>query len=1831
MVKYDNLMLLGKEGMLTIDITNEVRNTSKNEVRVKIELNQSSAIPLYFGVCSDSYIDESFRPSVRFDSVTTGEAINTTVIEKELSPKDSIEVNLFDGNYLYTHQGGDINSKALNLSTVFTHSSIERPDLPNTHMGGFKTNMHQYLIKKPHNSLLGSKEATYIDGQNRSHELFERWFYENNDGARTYVTKEDVYLDNDQKLKVRVSGSVYEVKYEVVSDDGLSLLSATSLSNYKKISTKKIYRRFFLQLKGGTISLTSKGNGVVSVPHFYLSSSVTSTQPSWFRKPFANSTEDEHQFDSRDTWTNKTYVKPSDVPLSGNSSQGYTFGTYLKQNYDLPIFKEGDRYYVNCYKLSRKVDIGSTSHYDSETHEYLLDGGTRKVWLEVSESAIYEEENPVYQNEDLASIEAKITQLTEYLTELKTSKENAHNGIKNIDLMIETTRKDSARFLVQIHHNYEHDNDQGRLVATRFGNNSAIMSRKKQLESLESQKLQGLEQYSIIVSKINEYELTLANAEAQRDHMVKMIKDGVSDLVIDKEGNALGFDYYGKLIMIQDKFENKIEIEYDSDKTSEKILFIKSDKGKLAFVYNEITGFLEYFIDTKGRELHFKYDSAKRLYSIATEKDPQTKKAIIYSYTTSNQLKSIVDKIGYTTNLTYLSNKVSKVEQTSTIHVVDNDTLTTGSSKKVFDERFVYAVGKTTHNSVSISGKQKQAIITFDKQGKVLLEETEKTITTKNYIEDKLTFEATYDVLSEAVFRTEHITPMETSISVDIISSQTENKVESHDEVDQMYVGFVEIPILPVTETQTLKITSALLSRGTIIQNTTNLVEYTNISGRKLAFPIYVPHGIAFDEIALTFASSAPWSSGIKIAKGSWTIYEYNEFEKVKKEICGRNIVEYLDFVNEKPTRVVETTVFGEKRTSCLKYDSNANVVYSKDHLGNVEETTFNEMGLVALKKTYNENASADFTIEKFDYDEFGMPKAKQGNNQSTAKKDQVAVKFAFDHETGSITSKSFIGGGISNRIDYKTNFNMLTSISHNGFNIKYKRDYLGRKLETHIDGDTKPIAKNVYTDSFTYTENGQSFTNCKKILTTYSDNTAYENIYDADEKLIRTLFYPDTVGDPSNYRMFSFAYDMYGRLSTKYFENGRLERLETNEYDGADGAIIKKVVGGTITEQYDYDEKRRVVEVDVLGVNHSQVTDIDYDSQDRVTRINSNGLAYDTKYDALNRISKNTTNLYNDEVRIDDDFEYLNNDDGPTKFIKEHTKKINGLREDNFVYSYDKTGNITKIISDENKTRYTYDKMNRLIREDNHELGRTYVFTYDVGGNITSKKEYAYNLFDEPLTPLNKDTFGYKSDGHKDRLEKIRIGNRTFDDIAYDEMGRPLNYKSNILEWSKENALKSLSKTVDGVITETIDFTYNLDGIRTSKGSKQFEVIGTKILAQIDGNKVFRPIYLLNKLIGFWYNDGTKEDYGTRYVYSKNIQGDIIAIYDETGVKVASYVYDAWGNHKVYRSPGIEDTKLDSIGNINPFRYRSYYFDTETGLYYLQSRYYDPQVGRFISPDIISILDETMCEANGLNLYMYCRNNPITYSDPSGRLGIITALIVAAIVVVSATVIGGVAGGIHAATTGGNFWEGFGWGALSGFLIGFAIGTVIVGGPASTWLAGLLVKAGTSALVGTVLGGAIVGGTLGALSGATLSIAQQGITKGYGNIDWGDVGWSVLSGFLSGAIMGGIFGAVDHFFKAVETSAKFVSGLGKAQAYFDDAANALASAGKAAKNVGGIIRHADPRLVGNMLAAGQKLLFAQTIYPVAYAFAYGINIIVEEAIQYGVDKLISWGLEMIF
>ena len=248
----------------------------------------------------------------------------------------------------------------------------------------------------------------------------------------------------------------------------------------------------------------------------------------------------------------------------------------------------------------------------------------------------------------------------------------------------------------------------------------------------------------------------------------------------------------------------------------------------------------------------------------------------------------------------------------------------------------------------------------------------------------------------------------------------------------------------------------------------------------------------------------------------------------------------------------------------------------------------------------------------------------------------------------------------------------------------------------------------------------------------------------------------------------------------------------------------------------------------------------------------------------------------------------------------------------------------------------YTYDAQNQLVSVLEGDL--RYDFTYDTYGNILSVacvEDYSDEV-------VSENEYEYADSSWIDRLTAFNGQS-----ITYDEIGNPLSYYNGSRYTFTWNG-RELATAVKG--STSVSYKYGADGLRTQKevGSTTYNYYYADglLIRQTWGTNYMDFLYdETNSAYSFIYN-------GAQYYYVKNLHGDVVKILNDSGNLVASYFYDAWG--KVTNSGNI-------IGLYNPIRYRGYYYDIDTGFYYLQSRYYDPVVKRFISAD-----DESLIGVNG-------------------------------------------------------------------------------------------------------------------------------------------------------------------------------------------------------------------------------------------------------------------------
>ena len=469
-----------------------------------------------------------------------------------------------------------------------------------------------------------------------------------------------------------------------------------------------------------------------------------------------------------------------------------------------------------------------------------------------------------------------------------------------------------------------------------------------------------------------------------------------------------------------------------------------------------------------------------------------------------------------------------------------------------------------------------------------------------------------------------------------------------------------------------------------------------------------------------------------------------------------------------------------------------------------------------------------------------------------------------------------------------------------------------------------------------------------------------------------------------------------------------------------------------------------------------SWVTEYTYDKDNRPVTVKVNGK---TITDSYNTAGTRSSRVYGFATPYTVSFGYLAGANGSkTTMLQSYRNGSDAA----YTYTYDNNGNVTAISQGTKSAAYTYDALNQLTRVNDGFTNKTTTYTYDNAGNILERKEYAYTT-GTLGTPTA--TFAYEYDSEwKDKL--VSYNGET---ISYDEIGNPLSYRGYTMAWQGKR-LESLSG--DGL---TASYTYDEQGIRSGKTingvTTSFSYNGSLLMAQVAPEKSLLFSYDANgQAVSVNYN-------GTEYYYLRNGQNDIVGLMDESGVRVVEYIYDAWG--KLISTTG---TLATTLGADNPFRYRGYYYDTETGLYYLTTRYYDPEVCRFISADVYMSTGQGVL---GGNMWAYCLNNPLIYEDSQGKIGILGTLLIG-------TAIGAAFGFIGNCIT--NLIAG------DNILDGWALATI------SGAATGLLATSGLG-VAGQAIGNAIIS--------AGANIYQQ--SQSGGSFDWLEFGIETTLGLASG------------------------------------------------------------------------------------------------------------------
>ena len=505
----------------------------------------------------------------------------------------------------------------------------------------------------------------------------------------------------------------------------------------------------------------------------------------------------------------------------------------------------------------------------------------------------------------------------------------------------------------------------------------------------------------------------------------------------------------------------------------------------------------------------------------------------------------------------------------------------------------------------------------------------------------------------------------------------------------------------------------------------------------------------------------------------------------------------------------------------------------------------------------------------------------------------------------------------------------------------------------------------------------------------------------------------------------------------------GTLLSSENYLYDGSDRLIRVVETDGDNVVLHDfswtYDAKDNVTALtESIGGKSFSYT-YAYDDDSRPTTFGYGDVTEQITYDGHGR-SSGTTVKNGSSTVLGTGYAYRDVDSTYTTTQVKSVTNSYGGKTANFNYTYDANGNILSV-SGAQTAVYEYDDLGQLITEtigtgDDQVIIR---YTYDNGGNLIKKvREYTTEApepeptpepepeptpvpepepepdptptptptptpeptpkpsrepipINPPVTPTPSIMSLGDSDTAVNSSDRVTVQEETLytygdaewgdlltaydgEEITYDGIGNPLSYRGWTMSWQGGRQLAGMTKGSD-----TLSFAYNESGLRTSKTvngvTHNYVWQGSKLAADItDAYALYFHYDSSGDVIGF---TRTANGTDTEYFYVKNLQGDILKVITATGTEAATYTYDAWG--KLLTSTG-------DMAEVNPLRYRGYFYDAETGLYYLQSRYYDPEVSRFINPDVFATSDIDGVLA--ANMFAYCENNPIRNTDSTGTIG---------------------------------------------------------------------------------------------------------------------------------------------------------------------------------------------------------------------------------------------------
>ncbi|MBR6675959.1 MAG: peptidoglycan DD-metalloendopeptidase family protein [Clostridia bacterium] len=635
---------------------------------------------------------------------------------------------------------------------------------------------------------------------------------------------------------------------------------------------------------------------------------------------------------------------------------------------------------------------------------------------------------------------------------------------------------------------------------------------------------------------------------------------------------------------------------------------------------------------------------------------------------------------------------------------------------------------------------------------------------------------------------------------------------------------------------------------------------------------------------------------------------------------------------------IVSTASGADKMKTTADYGADGlRLISTTDAAGNSISYTYNQRGLVATATDPNG------VVTYYTYDAMGR----------TVKVESEDAVAEYTYENDLLKTISVNGGALKYTFEYDA-FGRRTAVKAGkgtSFATLATYSYDGQLLTKQTYGDAN---SNIYV-TFEYDSLDRIV---KKIYN--GDSTKYiQYLYDPCGNLCGV--FDRIIGQRTVYE-----YDLASRINGVgvYDQNGVMQAHQSVKYTDGKGTV--EIITQSLFDENGDRLKTLLYEYTYGDASKGEMPDALY-------KVTMGSRTFTYTYDDLGRVTGRTVNLT--ERTAAESYTYKQRADDTT-FTTPLVHSMTDFAGTTHTYTYDANGNITKEVVGNKTIEYVYDKHNRLIEYYDQVSNKSGKLTYDPRGNILKHISGPYKaktqITQADWDSYTKVTYSY---GHGSLADAMTAYNDTV--ITYDTIGNPLNWiNGETLTWQYGRQLASVGG---------YSYTYNADGLRITKTgggktTKYYVIDGQYVgeLTNVNGTEYLISYFYdeNGSVAGIYVNNSV-------YYFVKNIQGDVVAILDYTGAVVAKYVYDAWGNIiDVTYADGSTITSATHVAHLNPFRYRGYMYDEETGFYYLRSRYYDPEVGRFLNADG---LVSTGRGIDGFNMFAYCNNNPVMFVDPNG------------------------------------------------------------------------------------------------------------------------------------------------------------------------------------------------------------------------------------------------------